>query len=273
MGLIGFFDMLGYGNMLRNNRIDNLIKVLESIKRVPKDVPAIALRWMGGSDSKIVQTILETIKPLIISDSILLTMPLVDGGDVRFQRLRPFVFLVTAYCLLRKTFDLCLPLRGAIGFGEYYVEDSPPVFLGTVIAEIHELEKCQEWCGCVISPEAQKLFAERVWSCEGDPLFLHLLTNYPIPFKPDRKMAASYALNWAFPIFPDTEALEGDIREAITRSFSGYGKADTDSDTVVRSIGAKIENTEAFLLHCKKERERWLPILGRGGTMLFSIRS
>ena len=29
---------------------------------------------------------------------------------------------------------LCLPLRGAIGFGEYYVEDSPPIFLGKVIA-------------------------------------------------------------------------------------------------------------------------------------------
>jgi hypothetical protein len=259
--------------MLRNNRIDDVIPVLESIKRLPEDVLAIALRWMGGSDSKIVQSILGTIKPVIFSDSMLLAMPLVDGEDARLHQLRPFVFLVTAYSLVRKTFDLCLPLRGAIGFGEYYVEDSPPIFLGRAIAEIHGLEKCQEWCGCVVSSEAEKLFTQLVWSRQGDPLFRHLLTNYPIPFKVGKRQTATYALNWAFPIFPDTEAVEGDIREAITRSFSGYGKADTDSDTVVRSIGAKIENTEAFLLHCKKERERWLPILGRGGTMLFSIRS
>jgi hypothetical protein len=73
------------------------------------------------------------------------------------------------------------PLRGAIGFGQLYADQTRNIFLGSGIIDAHEYaeKKKQDWIGVVVTPQANKRLSELgVDLSQRRAAF----TKYPVPF-------------------------------------------------------------------------------------------
>jgi hypothetical protein len=88
------------------------------------------------------------------------------------------------------------PLRGAIGYGTFRADREMSLYVGTAVADAHEQEMSQDWCGCTVTAQAAATFADEV----DDMLAEGLLLRYPVPLKADSSIARGdlLALNWAF---------------------------------------------------------------------------
>jgi len=81
------------------------------------------------------------------------------------------------------------PVRGAIVFGEAYIDEFRDIRVG-VFTQAYELEQKQEWIGVAIDPSIKKqfpsLFKENI---------IPEIIQYPVPFK-NGITYFSYAINW-----------------------------------------------------------------------------
>ena len=139
-GLIGFFDILGYKSLLENNEpeiiADSVLPLLTNINKIVPDflknkvqksilstLEKLPSEKYNPQDLEILMySIVDEIKWLIFSDSILLSMP-IDSID-REHFIKIGVFFTVCTYLLRGMCDAGLPLRGAIDFGKYCIESS-----------------------------------------------------------------------------------------------------------------------------------------------------
>ena len=93
-----------------------------------------------------------------------------------------------------------MPLRGAIGFGDYVVEqknDLTRLFLSTAFEDLSRAEKDQEWTGCYVLPNSEAVIQEHLF---GAPDCGHVsqsaaLYRYSVPLKRGERVNA-WCLNW-----------------------------------------------------------------------------
>jgi len=108
------------------------------------------------------------------------------------------IFFLGKVChLLRQAFELGIPLRGAVSYGEYYIQEDKGCFIGYPIIEAHNEESKQNWSGATLCKSAwDKLWAARNESMEiqGEgrgsylkgffsPLNCPFLEKYHIPYE------------------------------------------------------------------------------------------
>ena len=114
VGLVGYFDILGYQNLLEKNEPEDIAKsVLPLFKKIDTKVIKDLALGLSGTLSElkleeIEQTLKNSMKWLIFSDTVLLTMPVEDlDSDGNW-----LIFLLACLHLLRKMFQAGLPLSG-----------------------------------------------------------------------------------------------------------------------------------------------------------------
>jgi hypothetical protein len=243
-GIVGFFDIMGYQNIIDNNEIKTVADIIfEVIDKLPGEARSNALKLferpeINDNDERIkfIKNIDKSIKTLLISDSILISLAFnkaVDQKHLLFINWMFFFLVVSLF--LRKAFNKGLPLRGVIDTGEYFIHNY--IFAGKPIIESYRLSGRLQFSGCALTPNAMKAINELLE--DDNPIaneILNLLIfQYLAPLSDkDEKL---YLINWF-------ENLNNkDIRQVIVTAFHAHNK------DVPRKVLPVIENTEMIVRH------------------------
>jgi hypothetical protein len=86
---------------------------------------------------------------LLMSDSVVIYSEPLKRDDARFFRELSSMVRI-ARKVLETLLDHNLPSRGALSFGEFYVDAANSIYVGKALVEAYELAESQEWIGAVI---------------------------------------------------------------------------------------------------------------------------
>jgi hypothetical protein len=246
-GLLAFFDVLGYQSFILHSSIQQSAKIIhEVVLPMPSLARKAILEKQMRFDRKHAEEMEKCMgKPVIISDSIVWDFsfnPSLRGG-IQVQ----WVLFIGACCYLQRLmFDHGLPLRGAISYGEYYIEKG--CFAGKPVVEAYDIGSKLDLVGCGLTLQAER---ELPRGPVGEvDAFAGLVINYPAPLKGSKPQNMKL-LNWAFPGGTLLEPFGEDIRSRIIETFSRHGKQ------ISSEVYDKVNNTEALLKHCKAAKQAW----------------
>jgi len=158
-GIIGFFDVLGYGSLLENNEPEEIYNVifpvLDNLKNETSQEMKVILK-RHGKEINIkpkFQPLIDSIDWIVFSDTILITLD-TDIYSSQEKWLCWSIFLTACHYLQKKLFKFGLPLRGAINYGKFCVEKT--FFAGRSIINAYKLCKELEFAGCVLTKNASE---------------------------------------------------------------------------------------------------------------------
>lgn len=242
-GIVAMFDVLGYVNFLENNHGNEAVATVLDTILDKKDGISEIMRSMIQGNSEIVKTVVDGIKWLVFSDTILLTCACDERDAPNIKAAKWAGVIYASVILMRDMFEYGLPLRGAIATGEYMVRET--CFAGRPIVEAYLLSQDLDVAACVMTPDAYRQ-AHDVSTHPGEMknLSLHLpamFFEYPVPLK-DGRIKELQTLN-ILGIGPDwfRKFVEGDIGQIVRSSFEGHGK------TVLPQCERKVKNTEQLI--------------------------
>jgi len=193
-GIIGFFDILGYGSLLENNEPEDIYKefypILENLEEYFKyNFKVIIKRKEKIIDIKHkFQNLIDDIKWFVISDTILITFNTskYSKEEMCFSWT---IFLAACTMLQIKMFQEGLPLRGVINYGKYIVKNN--FFAGRPIIEAYKISKDLDFAACVLTLKAIKIFFKDkniLEQSKGIRLILNPFLNYFVPKKGNKKI-------------------------------------------------------------------------------------
>jgi hypothetical protein len=216
-GAIAIIDILGYKDKLykcsiediKQNTIDKLIRIIESANTI---VNHDRVRFNKFSNNNLIHT--TVIDYLFFADSLLLYIECDDASFINQPENSINSLCYATSLILGKAFENYIPLRGAISYGEFYIQKDPVIIIGKPIYSITQLERSQDWAGVVLSDDLKNFDLP-------DPF----ITTYPVPFK-DNSNKEMRVINW--------------IRYINKPDFSRC----FDSDR--QDVLMKKENTESF---------------------------
>jgi len=265
-GLVGFFDILGYQQMLLANDVESTARVVvDVLAEVPNLVVSgmfedQGLELVGVSNGDVSVDDLEAwseLEPyyenvvreetgwLLFSDSILVSLPIDLDDGIPLWGTKVVAFVEVCSFLLRRMFDVGLPLRGGISFGEFFIHDT--FFSGRPIIDAYQHAESLQLSGCVLAPSAAYLYGQmKQYAIDQDfdgsirGMLDQLCVDYLIPKKRDRVETGSM-VNWVNLPMRFFEGLPSDLRQYVYSSFVAHNK------DVVPAVQPKIENTEAFV--------------------------
>lgn len=261
-GFFGFFDVLGFKNVIESNNIDYLFEVIGSfLEQIDETATS-----MDGADPNHQFSI--PIRSMVFSDTIILYQTASSDPKGHIFSIGPSLIDVSAL-LLRLAFEKGLPLRGAISYGEYVVSDR--YFLGLPIIEAYKMEKMCKWSGAILCDSAVQMMNTQPSSqiinyrgienfcLDSQPFTRELIVKYPLSIKIGEKeeIREFYSLRW-----DDLLIIRQYLQSTIPRlnsfqdpmhiinrvqdQFSFHNKEVNDE-----KVKQKMENTIQFLLYCR----------------------
>ena len=250
-GLIGFFDILGYQNLLENNSskavAEKVIPIFSNIDTEIKDSLKNKYRPLFEQHLKtdppididdLIKDIFNGFHWLIFSDTILLSMPIESGKN----DLKIAAFFASCSRLMNKMFDEGLPLRGAIDFGDYYIEKN--CFAGETIVEAYKLSNLIELSACVLSTKCRDKFSTGWNDSELFKEFYKMnFVDYLIPTKLGENIYSSL-------MHTPTKLDSMNIKEAVYNSFWAHNKI------ISKQTINKVNNTEQWFYFLKMKKEK-----------------
>lgn len=240
-GLVGVFDILGYQNIIDNNEIENVSKiVLETLTNLPNTVKDTLTHLISDEASRnffIKEN--DTLKSLIISDTILLSLSVDSNASPENRVSNWAIFLLHAAMLLRLAFDNGLPLRGAIDSGNFFINGN--CFAGRPIVNAFRLANQLQFSGCALTPKVEEEFKKDLNQTNKDfqNAIRYLFFLYLTPQK-NNEEEKLLLVNWLKPL-DDWKDLPNDIRQYVVLAFHDHNKNVSKKDI------PKLENTEIIL--------------------------
>jgi len=263
-GFVGFFDILGYTQIMLNNNIHKTAQfVSDTLMNIPRDMidslrsPFLAVRPLEVAPETLEREnwsqILDKVSWIIFSDSILLTLPF-DPTLPEHDLVQHYLaFSTVCASLMNRCFSAGFPLRGAISVGEFFVEDR--CFAGRPIINAYYVTQQLEFSGCVLDEEANSFISEvrKHLVKSGEHRILEKLDQttilYLVPEK-ENTDERHRAINWVALDTPGFTPIAGDVRELTTRAFLMHNKI------AVPAVQGKINNTEMFIRHVLTNLQR-----------------
>ena len=239
-GVILYFDILGYQNLLSNNEPENIAEtVIDRITSLNALVTEeVKKEFTNPAINKNIEVILATNHWLIFSDTVLLTNAFPDSESDLTRILRWFSILSMCQRIQSHMFVNGLPCRGVIHFGKFMVKD--PCFAGRPIVEAYQLANTLELAATVMTEGAEQIFNQARSATlkgeKGSKVLDFFLERYLVPLK-DGKEKHFLTLNY----FPQANLTGKDIRQEVFAAFWQHRK---DIPTGAQS---KVENTEKHL--------------------------
>lgn len=166
--LIAFLDVLGFSNLLTSHPLSEVhIKYSSFIDQAKTKT---FFKTEGDNSGRTNFAFAQ-----FLSDSlVLVSNPIDDVYHVNS-------FIAAVHFLLEIGFMNNLPLRGAIGRGNFLVDDERNIFLSERFPELVKLEANQEWTGCVIADSAESIVLESIFGkCTRNDFLEHQLRNNPV---------------------------------------------------------------------------------------------
>jgi len=256
-GLVGFFDILGYQQMLLANDVSSTAQiVVDVLSDVPDKVVSGLLDDSGLERSDDLASwpefaryfqglVRDEMDWLLFSDSIVVSLPLEMDRDIFHRATRVVGFVEVCAVLLRQMFDVGLPLRGGVSFGEFFIQGT--YFAGQPIIDAYRQSESLDLSGCVLAPSVERMYEQmKQHAVDGGyeesvrAMIDQLCVSYLIPKKGDR-VETGLMVNWVNLPMRSFEGLPSDLREYVYSSFVAHNK------DVVPAVQPKIDNTEAFV--------------------------
>lgn len=253
-GIVGIFDILGYRNLMLNNKIEITAEiVLEIIEKIPSFVRnRVMASILHPEGRKIAIEILNQISWKIFSDTIFTCLPIKKEGVKPFDVMKWGIFLASCLSLQRDTFDKGLPLRGAISTGYYFLEKN--CFVGQPVIDAYDLCQKQNWSGCALTQSAGMEFIiliEKTQAKVAAHNIDNFLSQYYVPMKKSKSVQL-FCLRWGgarnlLTLPPEVESRRRDkgINEYVRGRFQAYLKGSP------KNVLTKIHNTEKYLQFVK----------------------
>jgi hypothetical protein len=228
-GLVAFFDILGYKNLLLANSVEASLNIIDTAM----------LRALDGTEDGFKSIIGDKpfdLETFVISDSILVALPAAGASNQVARSRGTLFFIIFCAQLMTDLLQKGLPPRGAIASGVYAVrsEKNRVAFVGQPILDAHALAGSLELAGCAIVP-----------SFESKALFgadLHFMQVYKTPIKNQ----ASCELRLLRYSFMDFDKEHSTSRQKIVGYFEAHKKR-LDSSSL-----RKLNNTIQFLKNCNQ---------------------
>lgn len=238
---IAYFDILGYGERMRNKNIDDEYAIQKALREeikeiIEKNAKARAdFHTISFSDTYIFYTddISEDAFEMIIKSSLIFML-------LAAVRRRPY-----------------LPVRGAIHYGDFMADQNNSIFIGEGLRKAYEFEKNQDWMGCLISDSCY----EQVKDFEAFKFFVEkqVIVNYSVPFKKDKR-ENKYVINIeSFPRIWGNECKDMLLTkpEFIENIFVNKGDGNDGLLSLNDYATKKMKNTKEFFTHiCAKEKQQ-----------------
>ncbi len=247
-GFVGFFDILGYKQIILNNDIHKTAQIVsDTLVNIPSTIIANISAATPQSDEIIPwHNTLAGIDWVLFSDSILVTLPFDPSLPLK-QLLQHYAAFVTVCAtLLNKSFAAGFPLRGAISLGEFFIEER--CFAGKPIINAYHAAQELEFSGCILDEEANSFVsqARRDLVKQGVNSLLTMLDQttilYIVPMKSDSP-PRSRTINWVSLGMQGFPQIEGNVRDYVTSAFLRHNKI------AMPGVQPKIDNTEMFVRH------------------------
>lgn len=243
IGIIGFFDILGYSSFIENNTTTDasniILNVLLNLKQEVTEQHKELFKGINNTENKKkVELIIDKIEWLIFSDTILLTLPYDPELPPHEKESFWFIFLVHCAFLYTHLFVEGLPLRGTITHGDFFLAKN--CFAGKSIIDAYRETQELDLAAIIVSEKSKReLAASSLLKPEGMlGVFLH---EYLVPFK-NQKEAKRITLIPAAMFIEKTS----EIRQLVLGSFWKHKK-----DIPQRALG-KMNNTEMFFRSIKE---------------------
>jgi len=249
-GLVAVFDILGYQNFVDNNSVkDAAEKVLKAVAALETEIPELTAKTFY-TKTKGVENWISSSKRLILSDTILFSVPAPPPSQkAKIDETQDDVgvwiaFLIQCIVLGRHMFAYGLPVRGAIGYGEFYVEQN--CLFGRPIMDAYRKMQQLDFVGSVMLPDTTTLWKSKIIAHVKSPRFLgnFLGADYLAPLRGDTEEKL-FVLNSLCRKDDDPDITSGDIRQTVLGAFFAHNK------DVPESVMSKVRNTEKLLRFLK----------------------
>ncbi len=187
--LIAFLDVLGFSKMLFENSLESLHGNYSNFISQAKNTT-----FFPNPNDPQKRTNFEFGK--FISDSIILVSNPIDD----IYNINNFIMAITN--LLGLGFKNNFPIRGVIGIGDIIIDEENGIVLSKELPELLKQEKQQDWAGCILLEDAEKIVLESIGGSDygtkikNNPLQNDLIHSYFVPTKNGKKN--SFALNFSF---------------------------------------------------------------------------
>lgn len=256
IGIIGFFDILGYQSFIQNNEPETAAhEVLNTLigidKKVMEYIAKIILAPIGV---KSYEDDLKKIRWLVFSDTILITSLGSEPETAPETTLRWLLFLSACAVLQRHMFEFGLPLRGAITTGKFVIKGN--CFAGRPIIEGYQLTQNIDLAATIFSSSAYDELSQTVQNTEQqikeqgkEPTSLRqtiegLTLQYLVPLE---TMEEKRYTTFNFLAIPTTTGQKPtpDVAQMVFEAFWKHNK-DIPSDA-----SKKATNTEQYLRFLK----------------------
>jgi len=235
LGLVGFFDILGYSNILENNEvIQSASIVLDILQKLPERTFKLQSSLVDKSALHVLNEVQDKIKWLIFSDTILITLECPEKREDIEEALSWLLFSLTSIILYRDLFEKGLPVRGGISFGNFYIKDT--CFVGDSIINAYKTEKNLNLAAIGFHQSAVEYLktANKLTKDIIETISFRYLTPCKSGLFPQRLLMPSH------PKLPRILPENNDIRQFISNSFWKHNK-DISAEAI-----EKLNNTELF---------------------------
>ena len=261
-GLIGWFDILGYGTLMSSPA--RLPLIIDLIGGVISKIPSEATQRIRGianhlpgkikQEQNDVESLLKSVKWAIFADTVVLSVAFEQPECLDTSFMRVSMFMEMALDIQCGLFGCGLPARGAISYGHFYIHESVPLFAGKPFATAHYCAESQEWSGCVFTTSGASVLTQL--AARLPPNTAAEVLGYALPYAVECKDAKTkerikkpiLCLDWPSDIKGFTTAT--DLLTFIQTQFARHGKGTSKGD-----VERKIQNTHAFFLYSRNRAD------------------
>ncbi len=152
----------------------NYLKI--EILKIFKSLDCNAISHLGLDEYQILDW--RKVNSKLFSDTIILYQEKNDDRINEYNYVWGSSFVTKCSLLHRLAFEAGLPIRGAISFGEYYVDEK--CIIGKPIVEAYREEKRYEWSGTVLCNSVDNVLKKHI---KSHPIDHHLIVPYKAPLK------------------------------------------------------------------------------------------
>ena len=237
--LICFLDILGFSNMVRNLSQDEIVTKFQNIfttiynveyrkiqreilkkagdsrnwDECERDLELLEHACSFRSKSALIETkgkldtflgFRRTFNYMIVSDSVIIYSEPLGENQNNLEIFREFVYFIKD--LIAQAFLQKLLLRGAVSFGEFYVDIENSIYFGKALLDAIKLESFQQWIGCSLCDNLDSIVFQYFNGFSFDPKESSkvgrlaentgfVINTYPVPLS-DGSFSDRYIINW-----------------------------------------------------------------------------
>ena len=186
--LIAMLDVLGLSNQKKDKT--ELPVVIEKYKHLIREAREKIFTQDTIPGSSEVKSYNFEVGEFVFDTLVLVSYPLEVKSTCQF--------MLSTIRLMELFSNENMPLRGAIGIGDYLVDDETKIFLSDIFKQLDKEQKNQQWTGCVLLTEAEeRIVSNIIGTVPTSPKQSDVLHQYSIPSKSSTD-ENRWCLNWSY---------------------------------------------------------------------------